>query len=117
MNGKRLMEKIILITGGGRGIGAACALLAAQQGYTVCINYRTDREAASRVITGIEDSGGRGLAIQADMADETDVERLFASVDAVWQAQRAHQQRGCFIAIWRAVFNARPQSASRTVYG
>lgn len=76
-----MMEKIILITGGGRGIGAACALLAAQQGYKVCINYRTDGAAAFNVVTSIEDMGGTALAIQADVSDEAAVERMFALVD------------------------------------
>ena len=76
MNGK-----IILVTGGGRGIGAACALLAAQQGYTVCINYRTDDMAAATVAAAIEDAGGSALTIKADVADECEVERMFALID------------------------------------
>jgi NAD(P)-dependent dehydrogenase (short-subunit alcohol dehydrogenase family) len=74
-------EKIILITGAGRGIGAACALLAAQQGYQVCINYRTDDIAAARVVAAIEEAGGSALAIKADVSDELEVERMFALVD------------------------------------
>ncbi|HEU0367773.1 MAG TPA: SDR family oxidoreductase [Candidatus Acidoferrum sp.] len=76
-----MMEKIILITGGGRGIGAACALLAAQQGYKVCVNYRSDGAAAFNVVAAIEDVGGTALAIQADVSDEAAVERMFALVD------------------------------------
>ena len=76
------MKKNILITGGGRGIGAACALLAAQQGYRVCINYRSDGAAAAQVVRAIEERGGEALALQADVADEAGVERLFAEVDA-----------------------------------
>jgi NAD(P)-dependent dehydrogenase (short-subunit alcohol dehydrogenase family) len=75
------MDKIILITGGGRGIGASCALLAAQQGYKVCVNYRSDSAAASDVVAAIEDMGGTALAIQADVSDEAAVERMFALVD------------------------------------
>ena len=75
------MEKIILVTGAGRGIGAACALLAAQQGYKVCINYRSDADAAARVVSAIEDGGGSALAIQADVAEQADVERMFALID------------------------------------
>lgn len=76
-----MMEKIIVITGGGRGIGASCALLAAQQGYKVCVNYRSDAEAAINVVAAIEDMGGTALAIQADVSDEAAVERMFALVD------------------------------------
>lgn len=75
------MEKIILITGGGRGIGAACALLAAQQGYAVGISYIADEAAAAAVVAAIERAGGAALAIQADVSDEAAVERLFAQMD------------------------------------
>jgi NAD(P)-dependent dehydrogenase (short-subunit alcohol dehydrogenase family) len=76
-----MSAKIILITGGGRGIGAACALLAAQHGYKVCINYRNDGDAAAKVAAAIEDAGGTALTIQADVSDEAAVERMFALVD------------------------------------
>jgi NAD(P)-dependent dehydrogenase (short-subunit alcohol dehydrogenase family) len=76
-----MTEKIILITGGGRGIGAACALLAAKQGYKVCVNYRADGDAASKVISEIEADGGTALAIKADISSEAEVERMFALLD------------------------------------
>ncbi|MDB5953180.1 MAG: sugar dehydrogenase [Massilia sp.] len=76
-----MKQKIILITGGGRGIGAACALLAAQQGYRVCINYRSDDSAAAKVAAAIGEAGGSALAIKADVSDEFEVERMFAQVD------------------------------------
>ena len=76
------MKKTILITGGGRGIGRACALLAAEQGYRVCINYRSDAAAAAQVVRSIEEQGGAALALRADVAVEAEVERLFAEVDA-----------------------------------
>lgn len=76
-----MMEKIIIITGGGRGIGASCALLAAQQGYKVCVNYRSDAEAAVNVVAAIEEMGGTAVAIKADVSDEAAVERMFALVD------------------------------------
>lgn len=75
------MQKIMLITGGGRGIGAACALLAAQRGYQVGINYRADGDAADRVVSAIRAAGGDALAIQADVAQEAEVERMFAVMD------------------------------------
>lgn len=76
-----MKDKIILITGGGRGIGAACAVLAGQQGYKVCINFRTDEAAAAGVVAAIEDAGGTALAIRADVSDEADVVRMFGQLD------------------------------------
>jgi NAD(P)-dependent dehydrogenase (short-subunit alcohol dehydrogenase family) len=76
------MNKIILITGAGRGIGAACALLAARHGYRVGVNYRSDGAAAAAVVAAIEQAGGSACALQADIADETEVERMFAQLDA-----------------------------------
>jgi NAD(P)-dependent dehydrogenase (short-subunit alcohol dehydrogenase family) len=76
------MDKTILITGASRGIGAACALLAGRRGYTVCVNYRENADAATRVVRAIEAAGGRAFAVAADVADEDDVARLFAEVDA-----------------------------------
>ena len=75
------MKKTVLITGGGRGIGAACARLAAERGYQVCINYRSDDAAALGVVRAIEEAGGAAFAIQADVAQEAQVERMFAQVD------------------------------------
>jgi NAD(P)-dependent dehydrogenase (short-subunit alcohol dehydrogenase family) len=74
-------DKIILITGGSRGIGAATAQLAASQGYAVCINYVNNRAAADEVVGVIEASGGDALAVQADVALEADVVKLFEVVD------------------------------------
>ena len=76
------MDKTMLITGASRGIGAACALLAGRRGYTVCVNYRENADAATRVVNAIEGAGGRAFAVAADVADEDDVVRLFAEVDA-----------------------------------
>lgn len=75
-------KQIVLITGGGRGIGAATARLAAQRGYDVAINYKSNADAAAEVVKDIESSGSRAIAIQGDMAQEADVERLFKDVDA-----------------------------------
>ena len=75
------MEKTILITGAGRGIGAACALLAAARGYRVCVNYRSDAAAATDVVAAIEAVGGSAFAVQADVSDEDAVRGLFDQVD------------------------------------
>jgi NAD(P)-dependent dehydrogenase (short-subunit alcohol dehydrogenase family) len=76
------MQQIIVITGGSRGIGAAIALLAAQQGYAVCISYLHHRAAADAVVAAITEKGGIAMAVQADVAVEQDVVRLFEQVDA-----------------------------------
>lgn len=75
------MNEIVLITGGGRGIGAATAKLAAARGYAVAINYKSNAEAAAAVVREIEAVGRRAVAIQGDMAKEEDVARLFGAVD------------------------------------
>lgn len=71
-------QRVAIITGASRGIGAATARLAAQRGYAVRFGYRQDRGAAERVVQQIESAGGRALAIAADVAVEADVVRLFA---------------------------------------
>lgn len=74
-------NKVILITGGSRGIGAATARLAAQAGYRVCINYHRNSAAAESVATEIHDAGGIAIAVQADISSEADVLRLFDTVE------------------------------------
>lgn len=71
----------VLVTGGGRGIGAATARLAAERGYTVCVNYRSNRAAADAVVADIESRGGTAIAVGADVSMETDVLRLFQAID------------------------------------
>ena len=68
---------MVLITGGGRGIGAATARLAAERGYAVCVNYLRNREAADKVVSAIEQAGGRAKAVAGDVAREADVLRMF----------------------------------------
>jgi NAD(P)-dependent dehydrogenase (short-subunit alcohol dehydrogenase family) len=76
------MAGVVLITGGSRGIGAATALLCASRGYAVCVNYRQDKAAADQVVASIEASGGCAIAVQADVAIEAEVVRLFETCDA-----------------------------------
>ncbi len=78
------MARVVLITGGSRGIGAATARLAAARGYDVCVNYRRNSEAAERVVAEIEAAGTRGLAVAADVSVEADVVRLFDVCDAAF---------------------------------
>jgi NAD(P)-dependent dehydrogenase (short-subunit alcohol dehydrogenase family) len=75
------MTGVVLITGASRGIGAATARLAAQRGYAVCVNYRTQRAAADAVVAAIESGGGRAFAVGADVSNEPEVIELFAACD------------------------------------
>ena len=72
---------VVLITGAGRGIGAETAKLAAVQGYDVVVNYKSDAASAATVVEAVKAKGGKAVAIQADMASETDIERMFAETD------------------------------------
>lgn len=75
------MTKIVLITGGSRGIGAACARLLAGKGYEVAINYAGNSEAAAEVTADILNAGGKAIAVKADVGDPEAVRSLFATVD------------------------------------
>ncbi|MFR0688311.1 SDR family oxidoreductase [Enterobacterales bacterium AE_CKDN230030158-1A_HGKHYDSX7] len=75
------MHKVMLITGASRGIGAATALLAAERGFTVALNYRRERDAAQALVAQIEAGGGKARAFAADVANEENVLRLFHEVD------------------------------------
>ncbi|MET3379313.1 SDR family oxidoreductase [Variovorax paradoxus] len=76
------MDQVLLITGGGRGIGAATALLAAQRGYAVTVNYASNSLAADEVVRTIRANGGAAMAVQADVGDEAQVLAMFQKVDA-----------------------------------
>jgi NAD(P)-dependent dehydrogenase (short-subunit alcohol dehydrogenase family) len=75
------VSKILLVTGGGRGIGAAIARLAGSRGFDVAINYLRDAEAANAVAGEVRAAGQRAIAIQGDMGIEADVTRTFATID------------------------------------
>ena len=74
-------RKTVLVTGGSRGIGAETCRLAAQRGYRVAVNYRSDAQAARQVVSTIETAGGEAFAIRADIGDENEVMAMFAAVD------------------------------------
>ena len=76
------MSPVVLITGGSRGIGAATALLAAQHGYAVAVNYTVNSLAADAVVQSIRASGGTAITVQADVAMESQVIAMFEKVDA-----------------------------------
>ena len=76
------MRKVVLVTGGGRGIGAATCILAAQKGWDVAVNYAANTEAAQQVVKQVQAMGGRAIAVQADVADEAQVLAMFKRVQA-----------------------------------
>jgi NAD(P)-dependent dehydrogenase (short-subunit alcohol dehydrogenase family) len=75
------MSGVLLITGGSRGIGAATARLAAARGHAVAINYRAEAERAAALVGEIEAAGVKAIAVQADVARQEEVERMFAEID------------------------------------
>lgn len=74
-------NRILLVTGGGRGIGAACCRRAAEAGYDVAVNYTRDALAAEMVAADVRKAGRRAVALQADVADEGQVMRMFERID------------------------------------
>jgi NAD(P)-dependent dehydrogenase (short-subunit alcohol dehydrogenase family) len=109
------LDKVLLVTGGGRGIGAATARLAAGKGYAVAVNYTANAQAADEVARQIRAGGGTAITVQADVADETQVLAMFRQIDAqlgrlsalvnnagvVDTTQRVDEQR---LARWRRMF-------------
>jgi NAD(P)-dependent dehydrogenase (short-subunit alcohol dehydrogenase family) len=75
------MKKVLLVTGAGRGIGAATALAAARDGYAVAVNYLRDAASAQGVADAIRAAGGEAVAVQADVGTPADVARLFAETE------------------------------------
>jgi NAD(P)-dependent dehydrogenase (short-subunit alcohol dehydrogenase family) len=76
-----LMQKVMIVTGASRGIGAATARLAAERGYAVCVCYRDQHERAGRLVAEIERAGGKAISVGADLSRESEVLRLFETVD------------------------------------
>jgi len=76
------MNRVALVTGASRGIGAATARLLAKSRYHVCVNYRSAKEQADNVVAQILNDGGTAIAVQADVSQEEDVVRLFDTIDS-----------------------------------
>lgn len=77
------MSRLILVTGGSRGIGAASAVMAAKRGYAVAVNYQSNEKAARSVCAEIEQQGGLAFALQGDVATSEGVRRLFDALDSI----------------------------------
>jgi 3-oxoacyl-[acyl-carrier protein] reductase len=80
----RLADKVAIVTGASKGIGRGVAMALAAAGARVAVNYSTDRGGAERVAQAIMDSGGKAVAIGADVSKAADVARLFKEVDAAF---------------------------------
>ncbi|SCK36210.1 NAD(P)-dependent dehydrogenase, short-chain alcohol dehydrogenase family [Variovorax sp. HW608] len=76
------MDKVLLVTGGSRGIGAATALLAAKRGFAVAVNYTSNSLAADEVVRAIRADGGTAITVKADVGVEAQVLAMFDKVDA-----------------------------------
>jgi len=79
--GQILTDKVVIITGGSRGIGRATALAAAKRGFRVCVGYASNEAAAKSVVAAIEASNGKAIAVKCDVASESDILHLFKAAD------------------------------------
>ena len=75
------MSKCLIVTGGGRGIGAEVSRKAAKQGYSVCVNFHRDQTSAQKLVRELEKEGANALAYQADVSREEEVETLFQTFE------------------------------------
>ena len=78
-----MVERVMVVTGGSRGIGAAVALKAAAAGYAVLVNYAGNAAAAGSVVERIRQAGGTADRVRGDVGSEADVEAIFAAADAM----------------------------------
>jgi NAD(P)-dependent dehydrogenase (short-subunit alcohol dehydrogenase family) len=79
--GANLIDKVVIITGGSRGIGRATAIAAAARGYRICIGYASNEGAANSVVSAIEAKNGKAIAVKCDVGEERDILKLFEAAD------------------------------------
>jgi NAD(P)-dependent dehydrogenase (short-subunit alcohol dehydrogenase family) len=79
--GANLTDRVVVITGGSRGIGRATALAAASRGFRICIGYASNAAAAKSVVSAIEGKNGKAIAVKCDVANEHDILALFKAAD------------------------------------
>ncbi|MGY4474989.1 SDR family oxidoreductase [Bradyrhizobium sp. USDA 3364] len=75
------MDKVVIVTGGSRGIGRATALAAAARGYRIVVGYATNQAAANEVVAAIEAKNGKAIAVKCDVGNEQDILALFKAAD------------------------------------
>jgi NAD(P)-dependent dehydrogenase (short-subunit alcohol dehydrogenase family) len=77
-----LTDKVVIITGGSRGIGRATAIAAAARGFKICVGYASNEAAARHVVSAIEAKNGKAIAVKCDVGNESDILALFKATDA-----------------------------------
>ena len=80
--GANLTDKVVIITGGSRGIGRATAIAAAARGFKICVGYASNEAAARHVVSAIEAKNGKAIAVKCDVGNESDILALFKAADA-----------------------------------
>jgi NAD(P)-dependent dehydrogenase (short-subunit alcohol dehydrogenase family) len=80
--GVDLTDRVAVITGGSRGIGRATAIAAAARGFKVCVGYASNEAAARHVVSAIEATNGKAIAVKCDVGSESDILALFKAADA-----------------------------------